>query len=143
VDGYSIAHIEWSEDVGKTKVTISKDEKLATITFNQAFLSEQARSSAPRVLGQPIAGIPSTFVERSVAQQVPRPHTRGVTQSDPKAVASANAATPIPELFPDPKLDPLANVTDSVAPPLTKPGLPRSNLAPLPTSHLNLSGAPK
>jgi len=35
VDGYSIAQIEWSEDVGKTKVTISKDGKFATLTFNK------------------------------------------------------------------------------------------------------------
>jgi hypothetical protein len=36
VDGYSIASMEWSEKVGATKVTISKDGKFATITFNQA-----------------------------------------------------------------------------------------------------------
>ncbi|PYJ72403.1 MAG: hypothetical protein DME72_08050 [Verrucomicrobia bacterium] len=36
VDGYSIASIEWSDRVGATKVTISKDGKFATITFNQA-----------------------------------------------------------------------------------------------------------
>ena len=28
VDGYSIAQIDWSEDVGKTKVTIGKDGQL-------------------------------------------------------------------------------------------------------------------
>jgi hypothetical protein len=38
VDGYSIANIEWSERVGATKVTISKDGNFATITFNQALL---------------------------------------------------------------------------------------------------------
>jgi hypothetical protein len=40
VDGYSIANIEWSERVGATKVTISKDGNFATITFNQALLSQ-------------------------------------------------------------------------------------------------------
>src|SRR6266487_4133681 len=40
VDGYSIARIEWSEDVGKTKVTISKDGQFATLRFNQSLLSE-------------------------------------------------------------------------------------------------------
>src|SRR2546422_4570007 len=34
VDGYSVANIEWSERVGATKVTISKDGNFATITFN-------------------------------------------------------------------------------------------------------------
>ena len=38
VDGYSIANIEWSDRVGATKVTISKDGKFATLTFNQALV---------------------------------------------------------------------------------------------------------
>src|SRR6266513_5571610 len=42
MDGYSIASIEWSEKVGETKVTISKDGKFATLTFNQALLSQSA-----------------------------------------------------------------------------------------------------
>src|SRR5437870_7004400 len=36
--GYSIASIEWSDKVGQTKVTISKDGKFATLTFNQALV---------------------------------------------------------------------------------------------------------
>src|SRR5438034_8758077 len=48
VDGYSIASIEWSDRVGATKVTISKDGKFATITFNQALLSQPA-PNAPLV----------------------------------------------------------------------------------------------
>ena len=40
VDGYSIANIEWSDKVGQTKVTISKDGNFATLTFNQALLSQ-------------------------------------------------------------------------------------------------------
>src|ERR1700751_4702317 len=42
VDGYSIANIEWSDKVGGTKVTISKDANFATLTFNQALLSQSA-----------------------------------------------------------------------------------------------------
>src|SRR5881409_800750 len=42
VDGYAIANIEWSDRVGATKVTISKDGNFATITFNQALLSQAA-----------------------------------------------------------------------------------------------------
>ena len=38
VDGYSVASIEWSDKVGQTKVTISKDGNFATLTFNQALL---------------------------------------------------------------------------------------------------------
>src|SRR4051794_36627021 len=36
VDGYGIASIEWSDKVGETKVTISKDGQFATLTFNQS-----------------------------------------------------------------------------------------------------------
>jgi len=107
--------------VGKTKVTISKDGKFATITFNQAFLSQQDPGSAPRISGQPIAALPSPFVQRSVAQQVPHRHTRRVTQGDPKATGA-------------PESVPLPAPSAGVAPP---------NLARLPTSDINLSGAPK
>src|SRR6266480_4157029 len=46
VDGYSVANIEWSERVGATKVTISKDGNFATITFNQALLQQSAPNAA-------------------------------------------------------------------------------------------------
>src|SRR5437667_11680547 len=46
MDGYSIANIEWSERVGATKVTISKDGNFATITFNQALLQQSAPNAA-------------------------------------------------------------------------------------------------
>src|SRR5213593_840351 len=62
VDGYSIANIEWSDKVGATKVTISKDGNFATITFNQALLSQPApnaggasRSFAPPTPVAPVA----------------------------------------------------------------------------------------
>src|SRR2546423_12935413 len=45
VDGYGIANIEWSDKVGGTKVTISKDGNFATITFNQALLSQGAQNA--------------------------------------------------------------------------------------------------
>src|SRR6058998_3374733 len=51
VDGYSVANIEWSDKVGATKVTISKDGNFATLTFNQALLSNSGpgASAASRV----------------------------------------------------------------------------------------------
>src|SRR5947209_17002615 len=45
VDGYGIANIEWSDKVGATKVTISKDGNFETITFNQALLSQGAQNA--------------------------------------------------------------------------------------------------
>ena len=58
VDGYSIASIEWSQKAGETKVTISKDGKLATLTFNQTLLSQSASASARMAQNVPL--IPSS-----------------------------------------------------------------------------------
>jgi hypothetical protein len=90
VDGYSIASIEWSDRVGATKVTISKDGKFATITFNQAFLSQPA-PNAPPVPNAPTAAVPAvpavpSPLAPSVPRQPPRPHVRGMIQRNPKAV---------------------------------------------------------
>src|SRR5438093_6239862 len=67
VDGYSIANIEWSDKVGGTKVTISKDGNFATLTFNQALLSQSSPGggTAGRTLVAPAAvpnpaGVPNT-----------------------------------------------------------------------------------
>src|SRR6266436_5821848 len=60
VDGYAIANIEWSDKVGGTKVTISKDGNFATITFNQALLSQGAQN----------AGVPA----RAFAPALPAPN---------------------------------------------------------------------
>jgi hypothetical protein len=81
VDGYSIAQIEWSEDVGKTKVTISKDGQFATLMFNQALLAQQqgppnARSAAT----QPRQAAP--LVPPSVPDQASRARSREVIKGN-------------------------------------------------------------
>ena len=48
VEGYSIPSIEWSDKVGGTKETISKDGQFATLTFNQALLTQPV-ASAPQM----------------------------------------------------------------------------------------------
>ena len=53
MDGYSIANIEWSDKVGETRVTISKDGNLATIMFNQAVLSQTAPNAGPATKALP------------------------------------------------------------------------------------------
>src|SRR6266446_489373 len=88
LDGYSIASIEWSDRVGATKVTISKDGKFASITFNEALLSQPA-PNAPPVPGPPTAAVPavpfvpSPLVAPSVPRKAPRPHVRGTIQRNP------------------------------------------------------------
>src|SRR5881396_4281613 len=90
VDGYSIANIEWSDRVGATKVTISKDGRFATITFNEALLSQPA-PNAPLVPNSPTAAVPAvpavpSPLAPSVPRQAPRPHVRGTIQRNPKAL---------------------------------------------------------
>jgi hypothetical protein len=88
VDGYSIASIEWSDRVGATKVTISKDGKFATIGFNEALLAEQPVPNVPPV-PPPVRVKPAPFP----TLPTPPPHRRGVIQRNP-------AATPIPNVPP-------------------------------------------
>ena len=104
VDGYSIANIEWSDRVGATKVTISKDGNFATLTFNEAFLSQRAPNMPPQT--QPFPNAPATAALQPGQRTMParpsipslpapslsspglkgitRPHARGVIPRDPK-----------------------------------------------------------
>jgi hypothetical protein len=95
VDGFGISSIEWSDRVGATKVTISKDGKFATLAFNEALLTQPlpntppappppAPGAAPGVKAAPIPNLPS-----------PQPRVRGVIQRNP-------SATPVPLVPPTP-----------------------------------------
>ena len=97
VEGYSIASIEWSDRVGATKVTISKDGKFATITFNEALLSQPLPNAvpAPAPPTAAIPPVPSPFVPPAIPRQAPRPRVRGMIQRNPKAVP-----VPTPNLRP-------------------------------------------
>ena len=109
VDGYSIANIEWSDKVGATRVTISKDGNFATITFNQALLSQAGPN--PGVAGRPLAPaapavpVPNPMIPGANAPKLPPgipaqlqqlipsgadtvrspPHTRGLIPRAPRA----------------------------------------------------------
>lgn len=102
VDGYSIASIEWSEDVGKTKVTISKDGQFATLIFNQSLLS-QATSAGRPIANQMPASVP--IIPSPQASQASRARARSViernskTASAPKSNEAADSpleTTPVP-----------------------------------------------
>jgi len=100
VDGYGISNIEWSDKVGGTKVTISKDGNFATLTFNQALLSQSSPGGgAARALVAPSApitnpaGVPNAHspklppnVPPELQQLVPsrEPRTRGTIQRSPR-----------------------------------------------------------
>jgi hypothetical protein len=85
VDGYRVVSIEWSDKVGETKVTIGKDNKFATITFNQALLSQPIPHS-------PTAGVASPLKPPPGFPQAPLPHARGVIQRNAKAVSTPTPA---------------------------------------------------
>jgi hypothetical protein len=114
VDGYSLANIEWSDKVGETKVTIGKDGNFATITFNQALLTQTApnaglasRGLTPPMPSAPIpnlGGVPNPALSKlppgvpaELQQLIPkdagRPHSRGLIQRNPGASQPSGAAT--------------------------------------------------
>jgi hypothetical protein len=88
VDGYSISNIQWSEKVGETKVTISKDGQFATLTFNEALLSQAIQNPVPpnpqQIANRPLPGrnglpTPNLSIPRPMpVPQIPTPppHTR-------------------------------------------------------------------
>ena len=58
VDGYNLVSVEWSDRVGATKVTISKDGKFATLTFNEVLLSQRTAPNVPPAPDQKPQGMP-------------------------------------------------------------------------------------
>jgi hypothetical protein len=116
-DGYSISNIEWSDKVGATKVTITKDGQTATLTFNEALLKQSVAANQPpgqmpqpNYQTQPIIPPPVTAVQSNVQQQrtapipqlpTPPPRVRGVIPKNPTAgtaPAQGPVATPTPEV---------------------------------------------
>jgi hypothetical protein len=104
VDGYGISEIEWSEKVGATKVTITKDGQFATLSFNEALLHQPAGAGqnpvpAPaqkpqdgNVATQSAAAIPAAQQNATKPMPVPALPTppsrvRGVIPRNPAATA--------------------------------------------------------
>ncbi len=57
INGFSISNIQWSDRVGETKVTIAKEGAFATLTFNEALLSQAIQNPVPQ-MPQPVIGRP-------------------------------------------------------------------------------------
>jgi hypothetical protein len=110
VDGYSIANIEWSERVGATKVTISKDGNFATVTFNQALLQQSAANPAlaARTLAPPTPNMPTPQLPSKLPANLPpevqklvpptrelrTPHSRGLIQRTPRGASKSPGMPP-------------------------------------------------
>jgi hypothetical protein len=101
-DGYGIGNIEWSDKVGATKVTISKDGQFATLTFNQALLASSPATGAP---GAPPAVVvppggpapPQSYPKPAPIPSLPNPRVRGVIQRNPEVPAPVPHQHDIPE----------------------------------------------
>jgi len=111
-DGYAITNIEWSDKIGQTKVTISKDGNYATLTFNQALISQPMQNT-----GQPLVNaVPQpqqNFIKPAPVPMVPnavptpvlpnqpgqgRVYNRGMIQRNPVTPAPTPIVAPTPEL---------------------------------------------
>jgi hypothetical protein len=115
-DGYSITNVEWSDKVGATKVTISKDGQTATLAFNEALLKSTAPPGQPQQqpMAQPI--IPPPTVPQNAKQPVvqpqmpapipqlptPPPRVRGVIPKNPNL---AQTPFPTPNVAPTPEVE--------------------------------------
>ena len=108
MDGYTLSNIDWSDRVGETKVTVSKDGQFATLSFNQAVLSQPLpRNAAMRT--NPAAMVnqgPDQPVNRIRPAPVPMlptpaPHVRGVIPRNP-----SRNSVPVPAVPPQPVEEP-------------------------------------
>ena len=124
--GYGIANIEWSDQVGATKATISKDGQFASVSFNQALLATTPGSSAPGPMPgfvqpqpQPVQpqaqmppgtlytpnqmAVPTPVTKPAVpiGQPTPPPRVRGVIPRNPSVVAPQAAPVAPPPLPPN------------------------------------------
>ena len=117
--GWGVSDIQWSDQIGQTKVTITKDGKYATLTFNQALLSQAAQSSnqplpntmqppffppgmstppQPYQKPAPIPSLPPSY-QQPIRPMPPQPglvHQRGVIQRNPTPIPTP--VVPVPQV---------------------------------------------
>jgi len=112
VHGYSISNIQWSDQVGETKVTITKDGQFATLTFNEALLSQAIQNPVGQIPQPPpqqgIPGRPTANPQMPIQRPMPVPQIptppphvrpvirRGATPQQPVRQAP-QPAQPIPD----------------------------------------------
>jgi hypothetical protein len=114
--GFAVTEIKWSDRLGETKVTITKDGKYATLGFNQALLAQPVQNPAqplaglplpqpvvapPYVKPAPVPSLPNTQVPM-LPQQAPNPQnrfrSRGLIQRALVTPApTPNVPTPAPD----------------------------------------------
>lgn len=124
VEGYAVSNIQWSDRVGETKVTISKDGQFGTLTFNEALLSQAIQPSqpAPQIpQPQPIPGRPTVNTSRPNSAPTPiRPMAVPQIPTPPPHVRPTIRRRGVPQQQPvqQPNVQPTGDEDDSD---LTKP----------------------
>jgi hypothetical protein len=100
-NGYAITDIKWSDRPGETKVTITKDGKYATLSFNQTLMSQQPQNpgqqpmvnvpappqpfvAPPQYVKPPVPPTPQTPQQNPALNRI---RSRGLIQRNPAAVA--------------------------------------------------------
>ena len=73
VHGYSISNIQWSDQVGETKVTISKDGQFATLKFNEALLNQTIQNPVAQIQPPTQPGVPGRPQGSNVQMPFQRP----------------------------------------------------------------------
>ena len=99
VDGYAMANVEWSEKVGETKVTISKDGQFCTLTFNQTLIAQPLPNRPVTAPGIVVPGQQQPGFQKSFPTPVgaaPTPHVRGVIPRNPQQPVATPVRTPPP-----------------------------------------------
>jgi hypothetical protein len=104
MDGYALSNIEWSDQVGATKVTVSRDGQFATLSFNQALISAPLpRTSTaignPAMVNMDPADQPTNRIRPAPIPMLPTPppRARGVIPRNP---LSRHNQMPVPAVTP-------------------------------------------
>ena len=98
--GFAISDIQWSDQIGQTKVTITKDGKYATLTFNQALLSQALQNpNQPQMNATATAALPARDAAAAATL-----HKAGPDSVPPAYLPAgqANSAGPNPSARRDP-----------------------------------------
>jgi hypothetical protein len=111
MDGYTLSNIEWSGRVGETKVTVNKDGQFATLSFNQALLSQPLPRSA--IMPNNVNAAANMGVDMPVNRirpapipmlPTPPPRVRGVIPRNP--LGGGYQRVPQPATTPQPEEQP-------------------------------------
>lgn len=111
MDGYTLSNIEWSDRVGETKVTVSKDGQFSTLSFNQALLASPLPRSGmmpnvnPAANMMPTGDLPVNRIRPAPIPMLPTPppRVRGVIQRNPSKMQTQ---LPAPVAVPQPVEEP-------------------------------------